>query len=140
MKDVKPTPEGESAKVKVKVRINLHGILSISSASLVEKLPAAESDTSEEQSQQEPMESTPQTDAVNGMETEPISAEVKSGSKRKASVLGNDILSDPQKLFSWFYSSVCLVKCVWSSACFGISSWIFYQTAMAERVKLSKNL
>lgn len=112
MKDVKPTPEGESAKVKVKVRINLHGILSISSASLVEKLPATESDTSEEQSQQEPMESTPQTDAVNGMETEPISAEVKSGSKRKASVLGNDILSDPQKLFSWFYSSVCLVMCL----------------------------
>lgn len=112
MKDVKPTPEGESAKVKVKVRINLHGILSISSASLVEKLPAAESDTSEEQSQQEPMESTPQADAVNGMETEPISAEVKSGSKRKASVLGNDILSDPQKLFSWFYSSVCLVMCL----------------------------
>lgn len=134
MKDVKPTPEGESAKVKVKVRINLHGILSISSASLVEKLPATESDASEEQSQPEPMEATPQADGVNGMETEPISAEVKLGSKRKASGLTSDILSDPQKLFSWFYTSVCLLEIVWSSACFGNSSWTFYQTAMAERV------
>lgn len=34
---VKPTSEGESQKVKVKVRINLHGILTITNASMVEK-------------------------------------------------------------------------------------------------------
>lgn len=105
MKDVKPTPEGESAKVKVKVRINLHGILTISSASLVEKLPASENDITEEQ----PMEASPSPapDTVNGMESEPISPEVKSGSKRKASLLLDDLISDPCKLMKWFHGLVC---------------------------------
>ncbi|XP_014280439.1 heat shock 70 kDa protein 4 [Halyomorpha halys] len=40
IKDVKPTSEGESAKIKVKARINLHGIVSIVGASLVEKREA----------------------------------------------------------------------------------------------------
>nr|CAD7396596.1 unnamed protein product [Timema poppensis] len=48
IKDIKPTPEGESAKVKVKVRVNLHGIFSVSSAALVEKLTAAEQEAAEE--------------------------------------------------------------------------------------------
>ncbi|KAJ9601801.1 hypothetical protein L9F63_000029, partial [Diploptera punctata] len=37
VKDVKPSAEGDSLKVKVKVRINLHGILTISSATLLWK-------------------------------------------------------------------------------------------------------
>nr|AXU24967.1 heat shock protein 70-1 [Tytthus chinensis] len=37
VKDVKPTGENESSKIKVKVRINIHGIFAITSASLVEK-------------------------------------------------------------------------------------------------------
>ncbi|KAK9509764.1 hypothetical protein O3M35_007003 [Rhynocoris fuscipes] len=40
IKDVKPTSEGESSKIKVKVRINLHGIVSVVSAVLVEKKDA----------------------------------------------------------------------------------------------------
>lgn len=32
-----PQPDGESSKVKVKVRVNVHGIFSVSSASLIEK-------------------------------------------------------------------------------------------------------
>jgi len=36
IKDVKPSAEGKAQKVKVKVRINLHGIMTISSASLIE--------------------------------------------------------------------------------------------------------
>lgn len=87
VKDVKPTPEGESAKVKVKVRINLHGILTISSASLVEKQAASDNDV-EDQTQQEPMEASPiPADTVNGMESEPISpedeAEKKEAKKKK---------------------------------------------------------
>ncbi|KAF8785641.1 heat shock protein 105 kDa-like [Argiope bruennichi] len=39
--NVTPTPEGESSKVKVKARINIHGIFSISSATMVEKVTAA---------------------------------------------------------------------------------------------------
>lgn len=37
VRDVKPTTDGASQKVKVKARINLHGIFSISSATLLEK-------------------------------------------------------------------------------------------------------
>nr|AXU24961.1 heat shock protein 70-7 [Cyrtorhinus lividipennis] len=37
IKDVKPTPEGESSKIKIKARVNLHGIFAITSATLVEK-------------------------------------------------------------------------------------------------------
>ncbi|CAM4672409.1 unnamed protein product [Leuciscus chuanchicus] len=39
---VVPQPSGESSKVKVKVRVNVHGVFSVSSASLVEVLKTAE--------------------------------------------------------------------------------------------------
>lgn len=37
-----PQASGESAKVKVKVRVNVHGVFSVSSASLVETIKTAE--------------------------------------------------------------------------------------------------
>lgn len=37
-----PQPSGECAKVKVKVRVNVHGVFSVSSASLVELIKTAE--------------------------------------------------------------------------------------------------
>uniref|UniRef100_A0A8C5H9J4 Heat shock 70 kDa protein 4-like n=1 Tax=Gouania willdenowi TaxID=441366 RepID=A0A8C5H9J4_GOUWI len=48
IQNVVPQASGESAKVKVKVRVNLHGVFSISSASLVEVLKTSE--------EEEPME------------------------------------------------------------------------------------
>ena len=39
IKDVKPTEAGESSKVKVKVRMNIHGVFKIKSATMVEKCP-----------------------------------------------------------------------------------------------------
>ncbi|XP_070553175.1 heat shock 70 kDa protein 4-like [Ptychodera flava] len=36
---VTPNPQGESSKVKVKIRVNIHGVLTLPSASMVEKLP-----------------------------------------------------------------------------------------------------
>lgn len=51
---VVPQATGESSKVKVKVRINIHGIFSVSSASLVEVLKSEE--------EEEPMD-TEQTPA-----------------------------------------------------------------------------
>ena len=39
VKDVKPTDTGEASKIKVKVRMNIHGMFFIKSASLIEKLP-----------------------------------------------------------------------------------------------------
>ncbi|XP_015429034.1 PREDICTED: 97 kDa heat shock protein isoform X2 [Dufourea novaeangliae] len=49
IKNVKPTPEGESSKVKVKVRINLNGILTVASASLVEKRELTQQEKEEEE-------------------------------------------------------------------------------------------
>ncbi|BES99041.1 MreB/Mbl protein [Nesidiocoris tenuis] len=45
IKEVKPTPDGESSKIKIKARVNLHGIFAITSASLVEKKESAEEET-----------------------------------------------------------------------------------------------
>jgi heat shock protein 4 len=39
---VVPQANGESSKVKVKVRVNVHGVFSVSSASLVEVLKPTE--------------------------------------------------------------------------------------------------
>lgn len=39
---VVPQPTGEATKVKVKVRVNINGLFSVSSASLTEKIEAAE--------------------------------------------------------------------------------------------------
>ena len=41
IKDVVPSKEGESSKIKVKVRLDIHGVLNVVDASLVEKLAAA---------------------------------------------------------------------------------------------------
>lgn len=41
IKDVVPNKEGESSKIKVKVRLDIHGVLNVVNASLVEKLAAA---------------------------------------------------------------------------------------------------
>lgn len=42
IQNVAPQASGESAKVKVKVRVNVHGVFSVSSASLVEVVKTAE--------------------------------------------------------------------------------------------------
>ncbi|CAK1551751.1 unnamed protein product [Leptosia nina] len=47
IKDVQPTPEGESQKVKLKVRVNIHGIITVASASLVEKKQDSQTDNVE---------------------------------------------------------------------------------------------
>lgn len=41
IKDVVPNKEGESSKIKVKVRLDIHGVLNVVNASLVEKLAVA---------------------------------------------------------------------------------------------------
>lgn len=51
---VVPQASGESSKVKVKVRVNIHGIFSVSSASLVEVLKSDETE--------EPMETEQASD------------------------------------------------------------------------------
>jgi hypothetical protein len=71
VKDVKPSQEGESVKVKVKVRMNIHGILTISSASLVLKQDASEQDTNEpENIGSDAMETETQKNEANGSANE----------------------------------------------------------------------
>ena len=52
MDKVAPQASGESSKVKVKVRVNIHGIFNVASASMVEKESAA----AEDEVKDEPME------------------------------------------------------------------------------------
>ncbi|KAK1883285.1 Heat shock 70 kDa protein 4 [Dissostichus eleginoides] len=51
VKNVVPQASGESAKVKVKVRVNIHGMFSVSSASLVEVIKVPEGEESMENDQ-----------------------------------------------------------------------------------------
>ena len=51
MKNVTPTKDGESSKIKVKIRMDIHGIFYVSKAQMIEKLPSDdESDQMETQS------------------------------------------------------------------------------------------
>ena len=62
IKNVKPTSEGGSSKVKVKVRINLNGLLTVPSASLIDKreLTQQEKEDEEKQQQQQQQQSSQQ--------------------------------------------------------------------------------
>ncbi|XP_069859121.1 heat shock protein 105 kDa isoform X1 [Dipodomys merriami] len=67
VQNVSAQKDGEKSKVKVKVRVNTHGIFTISTASMVEKVPAEDSEVSSvdadmEGSNQRPPEN-PDTDA-----------------------------------------------------------------------------
>lgn len=69
VKDVKPTSSGDSAKVKVKVRVNLHGILTVTSAKRevpVENDQQPMDETAPAPAQPEPMEASPKQDAPPG--------------------------------------------------------------------------
>lgn len=70
VRDVKPTADGASQKVKVKARVNLHGIFSISSATLLEKAELQD----ELVSPSEPMETS---------EKDPQSTEVEEKKEEK---------------------------------------------------------
>ena len=71
VQNIVPSPDGDSSKVKVKVRMDIHGIFSVCSAQLVEKL------LEPEQEAPEPMETAPEGEKkteqqqVDGEATEP---------------------------------------------------------------------
>lgn len=62
IKNVKPTPEGESSKVKVKVRVNLNGLLTVASAALIEKRELTQQEKEEEEKQQQQSQQQPGMD------------------------------------------------------------------------------
>nr|XP_061792694.1 heat shock 70 kDa protein 4-like isoform X2 [Nerophis lumbriciformis] len=92
---VVPQASGESSKVKVKVRVNIHGIFSVSSASLVEVIKSDETE--------EPMETEQTNDNEGDTTTEDAKGEKKSDQppqakkpKVKTKVLDLPIENSPQ--------------------------------------------
>ena len=79
---VVPQASGESSKIKVKVRVNIHGIFSVSSASLVEVLKSDETE--------EPME----TEQAQDKDAEVFTVQYPT----------NRAMKPPLKLcMNWFY-------------------------------------
>jgi hypothetical protein len=70
---VKPLPSGESSKVKVKARINLHGVFVISSASLMEPMPPKEEEPMETGEGKADPPKSPGKEAQNGPTDEQVS-------------------------------------------------------------------
>uniref|UniRef100_A0A8D3CXU9 Heat shock protein 4a n=1 Tax=Scophthalmus maximus TaxID=52904 RepID=A0A8D3CXU9_SCOMX len=88
VQNVVPQASGESAKVKVKVRVNVHGVFSVSSASLVETIKTAEGE--------EPME-TDQT--VKDEEALPTDADqnASGGNWRRTTSESNELSAEDAK-------------------------------------------
>ncbi|XP_013418589.1 97 kDa heat shock protein-like isoform X2 [Lingula anatina] len=92
IKDVKAQPKGESAKVKVKVRVDIHGIFKITSATTTEKIENA--------SQEEPMEVDEKVETVqNGPkegESSPAGGEAKPTENAEETPMQTDQPSEGQ--------------------------------------------
>ncbi|XP_041973071.1 heat shock 70 kDa protein 4 isoform X2 [Aricia agestis] len=92
IKDVQPTAEGESQKVKLKVRVNIHGIITVASASLVEKKQDStqnenvemENTNENAQNQDAPMETNGGSQEPNGPENQEEGDDKKDKSKDKS--------------------------------------------------------
>ncbi|XP_017796871.1 PREDICTED: 97 kDa heat shock protein isoform X2 [Habropoda laboriosa] len=65
IKNVKPTQEGETSKIKVKVRVNLNGIFTVASASLVEKRELTQQEKEEEEKQQQQQQQQQQQNSMD---------------------------------------------------------------------------
>ncbi|XP_028406381.1 97 kDa heat shock protein-like [Dendronephthya gigantea] len=59
VKNVTPTKDGESSKIKVKIRMDIHGIFYVSKAQMIEKIP------SDDEAACEPMETQPVAETEN---------------------------------------------------------------------------
>lgn len=108
IKDVMPTAEGESQKVKLKVRVNINGLITVASASLVEKKQDGsqseniemENGTESAQSQEATMDTSggsqeQQQQQQNGPEAQEVRDEVMKGEPQQKQ-------SWTQKVGQWF--------------------------------------
>ena len=89
VRDIHPTQDGKPQKVKVKARVNLHGIMNISSASLIENKDSPDAEVTEEQ-QEKNNENTevPQNETSNG---QPEEGEEKKEKKKKQVVKSTEL-------------------------------------------------
>lgn len=85
IKDVKPNEKGELQEVKVKVRINHHGIVLISSASLVDKKEVDEIQAAAEEQQQQTQTAGDQAQPPNSGSGEPMDLSHEGNDKKKKS-------------------------------------------------------
>ncbi|XP_075972848.1 heat shock protein 70Cb isoform X2 [Anticarsia gemmatalis] len=96
IRDVQPTSEGESQKVKLKVRVNIHGIITIASASLVEKKQdAAQNENIEMENANENAQGQ---DAA--MDTNGASQDQQNGPENQE-VRDDEMKGEPQQKQSW---------------------------------------
>lgn len=115
IKEVQPTAEGESQKVKLKVRVNIHGIIAVASASLVEKKPDAnQTDTMEVENGSETQASQESVDANNGEQEQQNGQEGNEVRRDDADGAPEQKQSWTQRVGQWFTSvrvSVASVEC-----------------------------
>lgn len=106
VKDIKPNTDGKAQKVKVKVRVNLHGIMTVSSASLYEA-----KDSSPDQEQMENGDAPQREDgAKNGAEggneadapmTDGNGSQNTDGAQQQPAEVGSGV-SWTKKISGWF--------------------------------------
>ncbi|RZC33323.1 heat shock 70 kDa protein 4 [Asbolus verrucosus] len=103
VKDIRPNSEGKPQKVKVKVRINLHGIMTVSSASLFEAKESCEAENGEEnQQQQQQQNNTQQQQNQNPTEQQnDVDATMADGVNNAAPEVGSST-SWTKKISAWF--------------------------------------
>lgn len=97
IRDVQPTSEGESQKVKLKVRVNMHGIITVASASLVEKKQDA--------TQNESAEMENSNENVNSSQEAPMESnggqEQQQNGPDNQEVREDEMKGEPQQKQSW---------------------------------------
>lgn len=85
VKDIRPASDGKPQKVKVKVRINLHGIMTVSSASLIEAKESTEPETPQDtQEAQETPADQQQQQQSNGDQQQQDESETSSAPAQTA--------------------------------------------------------
>lgn len=90
IKDVVPTAEGDAAKVKVKVRVDIHGIFKVSQAQMVEKFEKPEEEPAAEKAD----ETSPKMETENVTPVE--STTIPEGAPDAAPPPGGDVpMDDP---------------------------------------------
>lgn len=96
IKDVQPTPEGASQMVKLKARVNIHGIITVPSASLVEK----KQDGSQNENVEMENSNENQGAQETPMETNGASQEQPNGPENQE-VRDDDMKGEPHHRQSW---------------------------------------
>ncbi|XP_013175136.1 PREDICTED: 97 kDa heat shock protein isoform X1 [Papilio xuthus] len=96
IRDVQPTAEGESQKVKLKVRVTIHGIVTVASASLVEK----KQDSSQTDNVDMENVNEKESNQEAPMDTNGASQEQQNGPDNQE-VREDDMKGEPQEKQSW---------------------------------------